>query len=83
MRRATVVGHFTAYFVDAGTKKHAIRPKSRTRMAWQGTEGKTIFAKRVNHPGVRARPFRERAAKEGLRRVPLAQELVELWNRAA
>lgn len=82
MRRATVVGHFSAYFIDAGTKAHAIRPRKGKRLKWQD-KGQTIFARRVNHPATRAQPFRVRAAKEGLRRVPMAQELIDLWNRAA
>lgn len=96
-RRAVVGGHYSAYFVDAGTKAHIIKPKrsttggrrgrggSRTkgaRVVFQGTRG-TIFAKRVDHPTTRAQPFRQRSADEGLRRRPLSATLFRLWNRAA
>lgn len=81
-RRATVAAHFTAFFVDAGTKQHAIRPKRARGLSWQ-EGGRTIFARKVAHPGTRARPFRVRAAHEALRRKPMAETLIAEWNRAA
>jgi hypothetical protein len=81
-KRATVVAHYTAYFVDKGPRAHAIRPK-RARMLRFQAEGRTVFAKAVHHRGYRGRPFRARAAREGLRRNPPAQALIEAWNEAA
>jgi hypothetical protein len=83
-RKATVVAHYTAFFVSGGAKRHTIRPKTAKALVFKGRGGRTIFARRgVNHPGVRARPFRVRAAQEGLRRAPLAQSVIDEWNRAA
>jgi len=81
-RKATVSGHFSAYFIDKGTKAHTITARKSPRLIFK-TGGRTIFAKKVNHPRTRARPFRQRAAEEALRRRPMAAELVKLWNQAA
>jgi len=81
-RRAQVGGHYTAFFIDKGTKAHAIRARKAPRMIFQAG-GQTIFAKKVNHPATRAQPFRGRAAREALRRRPMAVSLIKLWNKAA
>ena len=80
-RKAVVGGHYTGYFVDAGTKAHAIVPKKAPRLAWTDG-GRTIFARKVNHPRTRAQPFRMRMALESLRRNPMAVTLIRLWNAA-
>lgn len=82
MKRATVVGHYTAYFVDKGTVPHVIRPKRARGLVFEGRSG-TVFARKVHHRGSRAQPFREKAAREGLRRTDMSGELIELWNSAA
>ena len=82
-RKATVAGSFVANFIDAGTREHTIKPKRVTRLKFQGSEGRTIFAKKVHHPRVNARPFKKDAAMEGLRQNPMAVELIKLWNSAA
>jgi hypothetical protein len=82
-RRATVVGHFTAYFIDAGTKPHTITAKRGSRLIFKGRSGDTIFARKVHHRGIRARPFRRAAALEALRKEPLAQHIIDQWNEAA
>ena len=81
-RRASVAAHFTAFFIDAGTVAHQIKARKAPRLIFS-VGGNTIFAKKVNHPATKAQPFRERSAKEALRRKPMAQKLIELWNRAA
>jgi hypothetical protein len=81
-RKTTISAHFTASFVDAGTIAHNIEPKRGSYLAWN-SGGRTIFARKVNHPGQRAKPFRARAAREALRRKPLANKIIEQWNRAA
>lgn len=83
MKRATVVAHYTAYFIDKGTVPHVIKAKNARRLVFQGRGGTTIFARAVHHRGSKAQPFREKAAREGLRRTPMDQILYELWNRAA
>lgn len=82
-RKATVVAHFTAYFIDKGTKAHSEKPRKKQALRFGGRGGDTIFSRRVDHPRTNARPFRERAAREGLRRAPLAGSLVKQWNDAA
>jgi hypothetical protein len=81
-RRAHVGGHYSAFFVDRGTKAHTINAKRAPRLIFQAG-GRTIFAKKVNHPATRAQPFRHRAATEALRRRPMAATLIKLWNKAA
>jgi len=92
-RRATVVGHFSAFFVDKGTKAHPEKAKRVSVMRYglskQGpTFGgfapgqATVFSKKVNHPRTRAKPFRVAAAREGLRKNPMAVELIKQWNSA-
>lgn len=81
-RKATVVAHHTAYFVDKGPRPHLIKPKRGTHLIFQAG-GRTIFARQVNHRGYRGRPFRQRAAEAGLRRTAGAAAIIREWNRAA
>lgn len=81
MKRATVVAHYTAYFIDKGTVPHTIKAKRGRSLVFQGKNG-TVFARAVHHRGSKAQPFREKAAREGLRRTPMADELIGLWNAA-
>ncbi len=80
--RARVAGHFTAYFIDAGPKAHTITAKGSGRLIFQAG-GRTIFTRQVHHRGYRARPFRQRVAREAMRRNPPSQKLIEAWNKAA
>jgi hypothetical protein len=68
MQRAKVVAHYTQYFVDAGTKAHF--------------EPRHNYFSKVQHPRVRARPFRARVAREALRRKPMAEQVIRAWNDA-
>lgn len=81
-RRATVVGRYTVNFIDAGTAQHTERAKRRKAMRY-GSGNAVHFAKRVHHPAQRARPFKRAAAEYGLRKNPLALELIRRWNEAA
>jgi phage gpG-like protein len=40
-----------------GTSPYVIRPKNKRFLAFPAGDGSTIFTKRVNHPGLPARPF--------------------------
>ena len=82
-KRATVVAHYTAFFVDKGPKPHEIRPKRRKGLVFEGRGGRTIFAPKVFHRGYAGRPFRREAAIEALKRNPMAEEAIRAWNRAA
>ena len=81
-KKATVVGHYSANFVDAGTKAHDIRARRKPRLIFQ-IDGQTIFAKKVHKQRVAARPFKRAAALEGLRKHPMSDAMIDLWNRAA
>lgn len=80
MKRARVTGHFTQYFIDAGTRPHDIRAK-RGALVFQGRRG-TVYARKVHHRGIKARPFRRRSAEEGLARTPMADIVISQWNAA-
>lgn len=45
-----------ALYVEYGTAPHIIRPKDKKSLRFK-KDGKTIFAKEVNHPGTRPQPF--------------------------
>lgn len=81
-KRATVAAHYTAPMVDGGTKAHDIVAKTGGTLAFSAG-GRTVFAKKVHHRGAKAQPFSKRAAEESLRRHPMAQTLIDEWNRAA
>lgn len=81
-RRATVVAHLSAFFVDSGAKPHEIEAKRKPRLIFEAG-GRTIFAPRVSHPGQRAQPFRADSARAGLRGADPADLIRKLWNQAA
>jgi hypothetical protein len=81
-KRATVVGHYTANFIDHGTKQHDIRPKKAKTLAFS-VGGRTVFAKKVHKRATRGNHFKRTAALEALRRNPLAAEVINQWNAAA
>lgn len=81
-RRATVVGHYSANFVDAGAKAHTEVPRKARNLVFT-SQGRTIFSKKVHKPRIAARPFKRRAALEGLRKNPMAEAVVRQWNEAA
>lgn len=73
-RKAVVGAHYTAYFIDAGVKPHSMQKRG-------PGQDRTVFAKK--HPGYKARPFRAYIANESLRRHPMAETLIDEWNRSA
>lgn len=81
-RRATVVGHYSANFVDAGSKAHDIRPKRRPTLIFEA-EGRTIFAKKVHKQRIAARRFKRPSMEAALRKHPMSDTLTDLWNKAA
>ena len=52
-------------FVHQGTKPHVIRPRNASALKFQ-MDGRTVFAKSVNHPGTRPRPFLTKAVERVL-----------------
>ena len=82
-----------ASHVEYGTGPHVILPRNRKALAWGGPRRlsgslrkgakATSFARRVNHPGTRARPYLRPGAVEALREVGLSGHVVTVWNEAA
>lgn len=56
---AVAIAAYAAY-VESGTSPHEIRPRYRSALRWPALGG-FRFARRVHHPGTRARPFMEPA----------------------
>jgi hypothetical protein len=83
MKRATVVGHYSANFVDAGVKAHDITAKKMHALKFSTGGPQPVFRRKVHKQRIAARPFKRRAAEEGLRQVDILGDLIELWNRAA
>lgn len=82
-----------APYVEFGTRPHVIRAKNRKALAWGGARRlsgslrkgakPTHFARSVNHPGTRARPFLRPGAQQALDEVGLADVVIHVWNSAA
>lgn len=81
-KRATVVGSYVLFFLDHGTKAHDEKPRKARVLRFQ-SGGNTIFARKVHKRATRGSGFRNRAAREALRRNPMAVELIRQWNSAA
>lgn len=82
--RGGVYGAFWWVFVDRGAKRHTIEgsggrnPPDFLRFS---KGGRTVFAKKVRHPGQRRRPFITRNAQEALASSRLVDVIVKQWNR--
>jgi hypothetical protein len=63
------------YFFEKGTKPHEIRPKNKKSLRFT-SGGETIFAKKVNHPGMKARPIVEPTVDSN---IPSIQQAVRLY----
>lgn len=83
-----------AAHVEFGTRPHIIRPKRPGGvLAWGGQRRlsgslrrgskPTRFARFVNHPGTRPKPYLVPGAKRALGEVGLADRVIETWNRAS
>jgi hypothetical protein len=81
-KRATVVGHYSANFVDAGSKAHDIVAKKAPRLIFQ-ERGRTIFARKVHKQRVAARPFKRAAALAAIQKNPMSDTFIQQWNKAA
>lgn len=82
-RKATVVAHYSAIFVDRGTKAHDVTPRGGGVLKWESKQHDTVFAKKAHIPRKAARPFRARVAKEALRRKAPGPKVIKAWNDAA
>jgi hypothetical protein len=65
LRGSVTVGSDLEYaaMVNDGTKPHVIRPKNAKVLRFN-VGGQVVFARVVNHPGTRARPFLDLALRE-------------------
>jgi len=83
-----------AAHVEFGTRGgQIIVPKRGRVLAWGGARRlsgtlrsgakATNFAMRVKRGATKAKPYLLPGAKQALREVPLAQNVIETWNRAA
>lgn len=81
-----------AQIVEYGSRPHVIVPRNKKVLAWGGARrlsgslrsgsAATIFARRVNHPGTKAKPFLKPAAEEAVRESGI-DVLIRAWNDAA
>lgn len=65
LRGSVKVGSDLEYaaWVNDGTRPHVIRPRTKRYLKFQ-VGGRTVFARKVNHPGTKPRPFLDRALRE-------------------
>lgn len=65
LRGSVTVGSDLEYagYVNDGTRPHVIRPR-RARALRFRVGGRVVYARLVNHPGTRAKPFLDRALRE-------------------
>lgn len=78
---AIVTASPVAAYIDRGTRAHDITPV-RARVLAFDDDGPR-FAKRVRHPRVAPRPFRDRVARQALSQTDMAQVMVDQWDGAA
>jgi hypothetical protein len=81
-RKASVVGHYSASFVDKGTQAHDVFAKKAETLSWSAG-GTTFFRKRVHKERTRARPFKRESGQQALRETDILADLIKLWNEAA
>lgn len=82
-----------AAIVERGSRPHVIVPRNRKVLAWGGNRRlsgslrsgakATNFARRVNHPGTRAKPYLLPGAKAAAEKAGFASQLIKTWNEAA
>jgi hypothetical protein len=84
-----------AVFLEKGTKRHVIRPRNASTLAWPASgsgrrlsgrartnSGRMIFAGSVNHPGSKPYSFLLPGAIKAVKDLGVAP-LVKAWNEAA
>jgi hypothetical protein len=81
-RKASIQGIYYGAILSKGSKAHDIKAKKVGTLKFE-KGGQTFFRKKVHRRGLPPDDFARRARGEALRRVPLAQRLYDLWNRAA
>lgn len=66
LRPQVTIGSDVEYaaLVNDGTRPHVIRPRRADGVLRFRVGGRVVYARVVNHPGTRARPFLDRALRE-------------------
>lgn len=64
--------------IEYGTNAHIIEPVDKKALAFQ-KNGKTVFAKKVNHPGTKPNPVMRMAARTVQKQIP--QIFKDLQNK--
>lgn len=84
-----------AAFVERGTRAHVIKPRRAKVLAWPATSGDARqsgsvrksgnlrFARRVNHPGSKPKPFMMPGAKRAVEQAGFRGIVIDAWNDAA
>lgn len=83
-----------AAYVELGTKPHVIKPRSKRVLAWPAagsarlsgrtkSGGSRIFARKVRHPGTKAKPYLVPGARAALGKAGFKNIITNQWNRAA
>lgn len=67
-----------AIFIEDGTRPHTILPKGQYLRFKSGR--RWVFAKRVDHPGIRARNFLKSAISEDRMREAIEEAIVKAWE---
>ena len=78
----TIASAKYAAYVELGTGPHVIVPRRRKVLRFKSSGG-VVFAKRVNHPGTRAKPFMLPGAEKAVSETVGARAIVKAWNGAA
>jgi HK97 gp10 family phage protein len=63
------VGEKYGEYVEEGTRPHVIYPKGGKRALRFKIDGKTVFSRRVNHPGTKPYPFMEPAYRKSTPKI--------------
>ena len=91
----TIASASYAAYVERGTRPHVIRPRNRKALRFPAdagsarlsgsprTGGRVRFAKRVQHPGTKAKPYMLPGARRAIEGAGLRATLVAAWNDAA
>lgn len=70
-------GSIIGLYMEEGTAPHVIRPKNKKALRFT-VGGSTIFAKSVNHPGIKARPIVEPTVQTSL--PSIKQQVRRYWE---
>jgi hypothetical protein len=81
-RGATVVAGGASKWIESGTPPQRIESKRGKPLRFEKA-GRTIFAKRVLRPKIRARPFFRKAARKVHKEQKALARIADAWNKAA